>query len=295
VFDVALDALAYARERQYTGWDYADGMSSRLLRALPFDNRWVNLAVQETIKRAPVNLRPLFLVEQRRNFKGTGLFVLAHRNLDRLPESTVDHAGEVVRLADWLVDNQSPGYSGFCGGHRHQNQHLDHKTLPEEPDVVATSYAVLALLAAAEYRPRFSDVAETATEFLLEDMNYREVSATREYVGRLDHGADWRGEIESLTGRIQYLEQAAAFSSITVDLIPEAIERPLQIAGWTPGRTAESALAALINILQSIVDAVIVAVIVVVPLVLILGAPLWFGYRFARRRGYIGAPSSSSQ
>ena len=29
-------------------------------------------------------------------------------------------------------------------------------------------------------------------------MNYREVSATREYVGRLDHGADWRGEIESL-------------------------------------------------------------------------------------------------
>ena len=29
-------------------------------------------------------------------------------------------------------------------------------------------------------------------------MNYREVSATREYVGRLDHGADWRGEVESL-------------------------------------------------------------------------------------------------
>jgi predicted DNA-binding protein with PD1-like motif len=29
-------------------------------------------------------------------------------------------------------------------------------------------------------------------------MNYREVTATDEYVGRLDHGADWRAEIESL-------------------------------------------------------------------------------------------------
>ena len=29
-------------------------------------------------------------------------------------------------------------------------------------------------------------------------MNYREVTTTHEYVARLDHGADWRGEIESL-------------------------------------------------------------------------------------------------
>lgn len=29
-------------------------------------------------------------------------------------------------------------------------------------------------------------------------MNYREVSGTREFVARLAHGADWRGEIESL-------------------------------------------------------------------------------------------------
>lgn len=29
-------------------------------------------------------------------------------------------------------------------------------------------------------------------------MNYREVTGDREFVARLDHGADWRGEIESL-------------------------------------------------------------------------------------------------
>ncbi len=64
------DALRYASEREYTGWDYADGLSSALVRSLPFEHRYLNLAVQETIKRAPVNLRPLFLVGQRRNYKG---------------------------------------------------------------------------------------------------------------------------------------------------------------------------------------------------------------------------------
>ncbi len=178
VADVTKQTLAFAAERDYVGWDYADGMSSRIRRALPIDNRWVNLGFQETIKRCPVNIRRAMLVEQRRSFKGAGLFALAHRNLDRgpFPDMDIDHAPSTVRLADWLVDHQSPGYGGFCGGHRHQNQHLDHKTYPEEPDVVATAYAVKALLAAAEYRPRFGEIARTAETFLIDEMNYREVA-----------------------------------------------------------------------------------------------------------------------
>ncbi|MFW6017594.1 MAG: antibiotic ABC transporter permease [Halapricum sp.] len=171
-----LAALEYAARREYTGWDYADGMSSRIRQALPFDNRWVNLAFQETIKRSPVNVRPLFLVEQRRNFKGTALFALAHREFDRTSiDADVEHAREATRLADWLLDNQCPGYSGFCGGHRHENQHLDHRTFPSEPDVVSTSYGVKALLAVAEYDRQYENVARTAEAFLVEDMHYREV------------------------------------------------------------------------------------------------------------------------
>jgi predicted DNA-binding protein with PD1-like motif len=33
-------------------------------------------------------------------------------------------------------------------------------------------------------------------------MNYREVTVTGEYVARLDTGADWRAEIESLAGEV---------------------------------------------------------------------------------------------
>lgn len=180
VRDVVHETLAYAADRDYVGWDYADGMSSRVREFLPVDNRFVNLTLQETIKRSPVNIRPLLLVEQRRSFMGTGLFALAHRNLDRDPlrSARFDHASEATRLADWLVENRSPGYSGFCGGHQHENQHLDHRTSPEEPDVVSTACAVKGLLAAAEYDPSYADVARTAEEFLVEDMRYREVDGT---------------------------------------------------------------------------------------------------------------------
>jgi hypothetical protein len=96
-----------------------------------------------------------------------------------------------------------------------------------------------------------------------------------------------RGEIETTQGRIRYYDEAAAYSSINVNLIPQAIETPIQIAGWSPGRTAENALAALINVLRLAADLVITLAILVLPLLLIFGVPGWLIYRMLARRGII--------
>jgi hypothetical protein len=164
--------LRYARERDYTGWDLYDGESSRLLQALPFEYKWVNLGFQQLVRRAPVNIRPLLGVEQRRNYMGVALFTLA--NL-RAYELTGDESyrSEALDLADWLVENRSIGYSGFCGGHNHPVQGLSRRTYPNTPGVVGTSCAVKALLAAdgyadADYKRR----AKTAADFVFEDLNY---------------------------------------------------------------------------------------------------------------------------
>jgi len=176
------EVLTYARQRDYVGWDYVDGMSSRLLRGLPFEHKWLNLAVQETIKRAPVNLRRLFLVEQRRNFKGTALFAMANRTAARMEReglveasADVDYEAEERRLLDWLLANRSEGFNGFCGGHKHTIQGLHHQGFPNEPDLVSTSYAVRALLRGAAHDSRYEDVARSAADFAVEDMHYREV------------------------------------------------------------------------------------------------------------------------
>jgi hypothetical protein len=212
-----LDALAYARERDYTGWDLYDGESSRILRALPIDNRWLNLAVQQVVRRAPINLRPLLLVEQRRSFLGASLFSLADFAAadlfeagasgfqgragrgDTGPTGARGYRAEGRALAEWLIDNRSVGYSGFCGGHKHPLQGLRSRAMPNTPGVVGTAYAVRALLA-AEARTAcdvssgsdadfgsgsdadssdgpdvdFGAAALSAADFVLEDLSYTE-------------------------------------------------------------------------------------------------------------------------
>jgi len=176
------ETLAYSRARNYVGWDYCDGLSSRLLRALPVENKWVNIAFQETIKRAPINVRPLFLVERRRNFMGAGLFAAANLAVDRLAargvpgtDPSVDYVGEARHLVDWLLDNRSTGYRGFCGGHKHRIQTLDALSHPADPSVVSTAPPVRALLAASTLDPEYATVARTAADFVLDDLRYREV------------------------------------------------------------------------------------------------------------------------
>ncbi|WP_435102111.1 antibiotic ABC transporter permease [Halarchaeum sp. P4] len=166
------DTLTYARERDYRGWDLYDGESSRLLRALPVESKWLNLGVQQVVRRSPVNLRPLLRVEQRRNFMGIALFTLA--NLNAYEATGEDrYREEAASLADWLVENRSVGYSGFCGGHKHPLQGLDGRTHPNTPGVVGTSYAVKALLAADEHcAGDYGARARTAADFVLEDLDY---------------------------------------------------------------------------------------------------------------------------
>jgi hypothetical protein len=101
-----------------------------------------------------------------------------------------------------------------------------------------------------------------------------------------------RGEIETLKGQIKYFEQAAAFSSISVQITPKVLDTPIQIAGWSPSRTVERALASLVNMLRGLADAVITLAVVGVPLVLIFGVPAWLIYRLVRRRMKLSTASS---
>jgi hypothetical protein len=175
--EILRETLTYARERDYTGWDYGDGLSSRLLAALPFDWKWSNIAVQETIKRAPVNLRPVFLVEQRRNFKGPALFAMA--NLHTANLTGEDRYREEARsLVEWLCANSTDRVPEFAGCHRHDLQGLDGKTPAGTPGVVGTAYGVQALLAAAaDIDESYADVAHTAADLVFDRLGYEEIDA----------------------------------------------------------------------------------------------------------------------
>lgn len=100
-----------------------------------------------------------------------------------------------------------------------------------------------------------------------------------------------RGEIEVAQGRINFYDEAAAFSSITVSLRPPALAASsIRIGNWDPIATIRSAIGLLINILQLILNLLIFVVVVLLPLLLLIGLPGRFIYRQLRQRGWLAAP-----
>jgi len=192
--------LAYARKRAYTGWDYGDGMSSAFLQALPVHSRLLNLAVQELVKRTPVNLRPLFAVEQRRNYMGASLFAMANLTADRLAgrdgpiQGTVDYRSEARGLLDWLVEQSAGGPGRFSLGHSHQLQDLQGLADVNEPGAVTTSIGAKALLSGADLDKSFPETARTAAPFVVEDLDYRPT----DHGARITYSQNHEGEYYTL-------------------------------------------------------------------------------------------------
>lgn len=105
-----------------------------------------------------------------------------------------------------------------------------------------------------------------------------------------------REQIEVTKGQIQYYEQSAALSSITVQLVPDAAVQPLTIAGWEPVGVAKEALQSLINGLRGLANIGIWAVLYALPMLLIVLTPfvlVIFAIRRWRRRAKTKAAPSS--
>jgi hypothetical protein len=89
---------------------------------------------------------------------------------------------------------------------------------------------------------------------------------------------DVQGQIEQIQGRMKYLSQSAAFSTITADLQP--VPPPPTIYeedGWQPLRVAGEALAGLIGFGQSLVS---------LGIVLLVWSPVWLPLLLLARWGW---------
>jgi peptidoglycan hydrolase CwlO-like protein len=119
--------------------------------------------------------------------------------------------------------------------------------------------------------------ADRVRTFLDEADDVEEALAVNAELSRLE------GEIESLRGRIQYLEQSAAFSTITVRLTPDELSQPIEVGGWRAEGQVREAIEALISGLQTLATAAIWLVIVFLPIALLVIIPLYLIVRLARR------------
>ncbi|MBP6015090.1 MAG: DUF4349 domain-containing protein [Candidatus Promineofilum sp.] len=118
-------------------------------------------------------------------------------------------------------------------------------------------------------------------QFLADSKNVEEALAVNVELSRVE------GEIESLQGRIQFLQQSSDFSSINVNVTPDVLAQPIRVGGWQPSGVAKEAIEALVSMLQVLANAVIWFVLFALPILLVIAIPfvllIWLIKRLRRR------------
>ena len=175
---------AYCEAEDFRGWDPYDGLNSKLFQSTPLKRSALcRLILIQTFKRSSINLRPLFGVPKEYNAKGIALFLTGYCNIYSILEkesnivlglSKKECLDKVNYLANLLINLKNENYSGACWGYNFDWQSRRLFLFPKNtPTVVATSFAVTALLKAYEItkKKEYFNIAISAGEFILNDLN----------------------------------------------------------------------------------------------------------------------------
>jgi PBP1b-binding outer membrane lipoprotein LpoB len=99
-------------------------------------------------------------------------------------------------------------------------------------------------------------------------------------------------EIEQIKGRMQYLKDRSAFSTIVVNLQPDVLTPTPE--AWQPGKTVENAAKSAGNLLRGLIDGAIWLVVALGPVLILLAIVVWLIVRAQRKRAKRGAMVSTT-
>jgi len=169
-------AFTYAEEYDYQGYSKYDALSSPILSALSFNNKYLRLIYTQAVMRAPFNLRPLLFVPKEKNPKGIGLFAHAYCNLYQTQPSP-----GIRKRADyclnWLLENKSPRkHAGPCWGYNFAWQTPGFFVPRYAPNMVVSTVVGQAFIRAFEVfgEQQYLDIARGVIEFIRRDLHLLE-------------------------------------------------------------------------------------------------------------------------
>jgi len=138
---------AWIESESFQGWDPYDALNSPLLRVAANRNRVLGAAIVQSIRRSPLNIRPLLAIRKGYNPKAMGLFLATYAQ--KFLATRQDGYLERVRFFyDWLRENASPGYAGYCWGYNFDWPNRAFFAPAGTPTIVNTAFIGLCLLSA---------------------------------------------------------------------------------------------------------------------------------------------------
>ncbi|MCF6278399.1 MAG: DUF4349 domain-containing protein [Anaerolineales bacterium] len=121
---------------------------------------------------------------------------------------------------------------------------------------------------------------EAAEEQLTQIMD--DATDTEQVLATFQELTYYREQIEVVKGQMQYYEESAALSAISLTIIAEETIQPIEIGGWQLGSTATEAVQDLVNYLQGFTRFVIRFILLTLPVLISLFIPLYLVFLFVR-------------
>jgi hypothetical protein len=163
---------AWLEKNDYQGYDTFDGLNAKFARPLTFETNLLRTVLQQGVRRFPINLRPLLGIPKSHSTKGMGFLA---RAFIRLNQATGEKAwADKAQFAlQWLIDHQSPGYSGACWGNHFDYQSRSFYLPKGVPTIVWTSLIGHAFLDGYDHfqNDTYLKVAVSACEHILRDLD----------------------------------------------------------------------------------------------------------------------------
>ncbi len=218
--ETAVDRLdGWISNSDWIGYDPFDGLSAPGFRRLTLGMPILRIALQQTVRRFPLNLRPLLRITKKHSTKAMGYFATSYLRLHELTGRQGYLKKAEFCLSD-LYRNYSQGYAGYAWGNAFDYQSRGGYNREGVPTVVWTSFIGHGFVDAYEILrdQNYVEVARSACEFMLRDLT----SSKTEYqslapIGYLPHdrstihnsnmpGASLLARIHKHVGESEYTE-----------------------------------------------------------------------------------------
>lgn len=129
----------YVVKENYMGYDPYDILNSYI----PFIalGKWPSAIATQIQKRNPINIRPLLGIKKGINPKAFGLFLQAYSILYKKTQKK-DYLEKANYFFEWLKNNYTKGYSGYCWGYNFPWANPEHYYDSYTPSSVVTGIII---------------------------------------------------------------------------------------------------------------------------------------------------------
>ncbi len=140
--NLVLDSIkkldAWISKNNCKDYDPFDGLSAKHASILTFDNHYLRIILQQTVRRFPFNLRPLLGIKKETSSKGMVFCALGYLRLYQTTQKQ-EYLKKLKHCLEWLMKNYNGHYSGYCWGNHFSYESRGGRIPVGVPTIVWTS------------------------------------------------------------------------------------------------------------------------------------------------------------